>query len=242
MNIVVTMAGSSEEFYKDGSSYTKFLVEIGNKTMVEHVVESLNSLLNKGNNVIFLIRKEDDEKYHLGNVIRLLVPEVRIVIVGDNVSGAAITSLFAIEHIIKEDPLILINGDQIIDIEHQDIARNFTLSGMDAGVVVFESFHPRWSFVKCSDNGLVIEAAEKKQISSLATAGLYYYKRAEEYIKCTKNMILKDNNVNGKFYICPVFNEMILDGKKIITYKIDSDKYHSLMSPKKVKQYEIFLN
>ena len=51
-------------------------------------------------------------------------------------------------------------------------------------------------------------------------------------------MILKGGDVNDLYYICPVFNEMILEQKKILTYSIDSKKYHSFMSPEKVKEFE----
>ena len=34
-------------------------------------------------------------------------------------------------------------------------------------------------------------------------------------------MIEKDIRINGEFYVCPVFNEAINDGKKIRAKKID---------------------
>ena len=35
-----------------------------------------------------------------------------------------------------------------------------------------------------------------------------------------------------------IFNEMILEQKKILTYSIDPKKYHSFMSSEKVKEFE----
>ena len=239
MNIVVMMAGSSEEFYKDGNSYSKFLIEINGKSMMERVVENLHKLL-INNNIIFTIRKDDNDKFYLKDILNILIPEANVVVIEDDVSGAAVASLLVIEHIIEDQPLLIVNGDQIIEVDYSKVIDQF--EQFDAGVIVFESIHPRWSFVKQDINGFVIEAAEKKPISKLATAGFYFYNKAQDYIECTKKMILKDCNVNNIFYICPVFNEMILKQKKIVTHKVDSDKYHSLMSPKKVIQYEKYLS
>lgn len=36
------------------------------------------------------------------------------------------------------------------------------LSLNDAGVLSFESVHPRWAYVKCDENNFVLEAFEKK--------------------------------------------------------------------------------
>jgi len=125
-----------------------------------------------------------------------------------------------------------------LDYDESELVKFFVENDADAGVFIFNSLHPRWSFVRTDEDGLVVEAAEKKPISNQATAGFYYYKKTFEYIKSAKRMILKGSDVNDLYYICPVFNEMILEQKKILTYSIDSKKYHSFMSPEKVKEFE----
>lgn len=238
MNIVIMMGGSSEEFYKDGSSYSKFLLEINGKSILEHVVDNLKDLLIKPNNIIFIIRKEDNERHYLKDIIRLLLPSAKVIVIENNVAGAAAASLIVVDELIDYEPILLVNGDQIIDHNLIEAITTFKNKQADAGVIIFESLHPRWSFVKCDKNDFVIEAAEKRPISNYATAGFYYYEKAHEYIHCAKQMIMKDNHLNNRFFICPVFNEMILNNKKIATFKIKTENYHSLMSPKTVKQFE----
>jgi NDP-sugar pyrophosphorylase family protein len=238
MNIVVMLAGSSKDFTKNGQKYPKLLTEINGRTMIEVVLEGLKALTNHENNIIFMIDKLENDRYYLGDIIKLVLPESHIMTIGGGTSGAALTSLLAVEHIDDEMPLALINGDQLIDYDENDCIEYFKQHNADAGVIVFNSYHPRWSYVKINNDGLVSEAAEKRPISNNATAGFYYYKKASDYIKCAKRMILKGGDVEGVFYICPVFNEMILDYKKILTYQMDSKKYHSFMSPEKVKEFE----
>ena len=64
--------------------------------------------------------------------------------------------------------------------------------------------------------------AEKKPISDIATVGIYYWKKGSDYVKYAEQMIEKDIRHNNEFYVCPVFNEAIQDGKKIKTFDIEN--------------------
>ncbi len=64
-------------------------------------------------------------------------------------------------------------------------------------MVIFPDVHPRWSFVKCDADGNVIEAAEKRPISNLATEGFYYFGSGAAFVEAAEAMILKDASVNG---------------------------------------------
>jgi len=94
--------------------------------------------------------------------------------------------------------------------------------GVDAGILTFESVHPKWSFAKVDDTGFVTEVAEKKPISNNATVGIYYWARGSDYVKYAERMIAKNRRVNNEFYVCPVFNEAIEDGKKIKIFPIEN--------------------
>jgi len=238
MNIVIMMAGDNKDPSESDSKYPKMLTEINGKPMVEAVIDNLKPLLDTKNKAIFVIRKDDNDKYHLGNIIKLIIPRAHVITIGNETSGAALTALLAIEVMDDSLPLLLVNGDQILDCNLREILQEFNQKSADGGVVTFKSVHPRWSYVKVDDLGLVVEAAEKNPISNNATAGFYYYKKALEFITYAKRMILKDGHVNGLFYICPVFNEMILDQKKIAIFEISANKYHSLMSLDKIRQFE----
>ena len=52
-------------------------------------------------------------------------------------------------------------------------------------------------------------------------------------------MIAADRRVNNEFYVCPVFNEAIADGKKVKIYDIGEDSMWGLGTP---EDLEVFLN
>src|SRR3990170_6663592 len=112
MNIVVLLAGDSKPYEEQGFLYPKYLTEIHGKPLVEHVIEHLVD--QKQVQYIFILKKEDVERYHFDDVLRLLVPGCDIIIVEGPSKGAACSALLAIEHINDNEPLLIVNGDQVV--------------------------------------------------------------------------------------------------------------------------------
>ena len=50
--------------------------------------------------------------------------------------------------------------------------------------------------------------------------------------------MLKQNNLDGKYYISSTINEIILTGKKVSYYEVEKGQYKSFYSPAKIKEYE----
>jgi dTDP-glucose pyrophosphorylase len=92
---------------------------------------------------------------------------------------------------------------------------------LDGGILTFTSTHPKWSYAKIDNNGFVVEVAEKNPISDIATTGVYFWKKGSDFVKYAESMISKNIRVNNEFYVCPVFNEAVLDNKKIKTFNIE---------------------
>jgi len=106
---------------------------------------------------------------------------------------------------------------------------------VDGGILTFESTHPKWSYAKTDENGIITEVAEKKPISNKATVGIYYWKKGSDYVSFAENMIQKNIRTNNEFYVCPVFNEAINAGKKIVSYNIE--KMWGLGTPEDLNYY-----
>ncbi|MCB1304687.1 MAG: glycosyltransferase family 2 protein [Leptospiraceae bacterium] len=235
------MAGSDEVFREAGYAYPKNLIEINGKPLVERVIRSFDGLAAQGARFLFLIRQSEIQKHHTASVVRLLVPDAEVIPIPGDTAGAACTALWAIDQINNDTPLLITNGDQILEIDYPESIAGFSSEGVDGGVLGFEAVHPRWSYVKVNASGFVIEAAEKRPISRLATAGTYYFKRGRDFVTAAQRMILKDAHVDGVFYICPVFNEMILEQASILARSISQDTYFQFKTPRGLQEYESLL-
>ncbi|WP_415278422.1 glycosyltransferase family 2 protein [Candidatus Pelagibacter sp. Uisw_094] len=217
MNIVIPMAGAGSRFEKAGYTYPKPLIKIKNDPMITLVLQNLN-LVGK---FIFLVQKDHYDKYSLENILNLIAPRCEIIQLDGLTDGAACTVLKAREFINNNEPLVISNSDQFIGWDSTIAIEKFKTPETDGGILTFKSHHPSHSFAKINRDGYVTEVAEKKPISNDATVGIYYWSKGNEFVKYADQMIKKDIRTNNEFYICPVFNEAIGDGKKIKTYEVD---------------------
>ncbi|MDA9729465.1 glycosyltransferase family 2 protein [SAR86 cluster bacterium] len=238
MNIVFLLAGSSQSFYEEGYKYPKPMIEINGEMIISKVINNIKPIFSRANKIIFMILEEDDNKFHITNIIKLLVPDAKVIKVKNETSGAACTALLAIEDISNKEQLLITSGDHLIDHDLEKVIDYFSDSNCDGGTITFNSIHPRFSYVKISNNNKILETSEKIPISNNATAGFYFYSHGEDFVENAKKMILKGSEVNGNYYVCPVFNEMILSGKEITSYEINSENYHSLMSVELLENYK----
>ncbi len=235
-NVLMPLGGKSTMFANRNYKYPKHLIEIDSKPMIEHVIGNI-SQINPGLTYTFVINKEDNERFHLGNVLKLLTNgSCHNVVLQGETKGAACSALMAVEHISEEEELIICNGDQLIDIDLKLVIKYFQDNNADAGVINFEAVHPRWAFAIIEDN-IVYETAEKKPISNKALAGFYYFRKGKYFLEAAKETIIKGADYEGMYYIAPSLNEMILKQKKVIAYEISSEDYYTFNTPEKVESY-----
>lgn len=211
LNILIPMAGAGSRFEKAGYTFPKPLIEVGGKPMIQVVVENLGL----DANYIFVVQKAHREKYNLDSVLGLIAPGCRIVETDGITEGAACTALLAKEHIDNDSPLLFANSDQYVEWVPAEFMYRMAESQADGGIVTFKATHPKWSFARLDDNGFVTEVAEKNPISDDATVGIYYWKQGSDFVAYAERMIKAEERVNGEFYVCPVFNWAIRDGKRV---------------------------
>jgi hypothetical protein len=50
-------------------------------------------------------------------------------------------------------------------------------------------------------------------------------------------MLVKSASVDGQFYVCPVYNELILAGRRVSHYPIAREQMHSLGTPEDLEAF-----
>lgn len=217
LNVLIPMAGAGSRFQAAGYTFPKPMISVHDKPMIQVVVENLGL----DANYIFVVQKEHRSQFNLDTFLNLIAPNCNIVEVDGITEGAACTALLAKEHIDNDNPLFFANSDQFVEWNSVEFMYNMQETNADGGIVTFKATHPKWSFAKVNDEGLVTEVAEKNPISDNATVGYYYWKHGSDFVKYAEQMIDNNVRVNNEFYVCPVFNEAIHAGKKIRTVNVD---------------------
>ena len=125
------------------------------------------------------------------------------------------TILQAKDLINDDTPLLTLNTDQMIEYD-TDMWKSF--ERFDGGIPCFWGDSEDWSYARCGQDGYVEEVAEKKVISNDATAGYYYWSKGSDFVKYAEQMIEENSRTNGEFYVAPVYNWAIKDGKNSYLY------------------------
>lgn len=238
MNLVIPIASNSKFFSIEEYGYPKPLIEIMGKPMIQHVIENLTQGI-PFKKIIFIVKQDECDKYHLDNTLNLLSPiRPEIIKLRSDTQGALCSVLLAVEHINQADPLIIANADQIFDGGIAEYLKKFISSDLDAACLTFSSVHPRWSYVRVNHQNQVHETAEKRPISKHAVAGLYMYRNGSDFVNYGMDSIKHGASVDGKFFISPVFNEFVLANKKVGHFEISNERYHTFYSPQKIEEYE----
>jgi HAD superfamily hydrolase (TIGR01509 family) len=233
MNVLIPMAGAGSRFAKAGYTFPKPLIEVKGKPMIQVVVENLNIDAQH----IFIVQKEHYEKYHLKTLLNLVSPGCKIVQVEGVTEGAACTTLLAKDYIDNDYPLLIANSDQFVEWDSNEFMYSMMADGIDGGVLSFRSTHPKWSFAALDENGYITRIAEKEPISDIATVGIYYWTKGSDYVSSAEKMIENDIKVNDEFYVAPVYNEAITEGKKFKIF--DVKKMWGIGTP---EDLDVFLN
>jgi HAD superfamily hydrolase (TIGR01509 family) len=231
LNVLIPMAGAGSRFEQAGYTFPKPLIDVRNKPMIQVVVENLNI----DANYIYIVQRKHRDKYNLNTLLNLITPGCKIVEVDGLTEGAACTALLAKEYINTDAPLFFANSDQFVEWDSNEFMYKMQETNADGGIVTFKATHPKWSFAKINENGLVTEVAEKNPISDNATVGYYFWKHGFDFVKYAEQMIDKNIRVNNEFYVCPVFNQAIEDRKEIRTFNVDG--MWGLGTPEDLKYY-----
>jgi len=221
LNIVIPMAGRGSRFANAGFIMPKPLIDIYGHPMIEYVVKNLKPKFE--HRFIFICQEDHMKKYALEDALCKMTAECEIVTTNYITDGAACTVLLAEKYINNDDALMIANSDQFVNIDINDylsFAKN-----KDGLIMTMPASDPKWSFIKFDNNNNVTMVREKEVISNEATVGIYNYRFGRDFVEYAHQMINKNIRVNNEFYVAPVYNEMINDGKRIGFYNIGSNMY-----------------
>ncbi len=213
MNIIIPMAGRGERFRKAGWTVPKPLISVKGIPMYARAASSLP--LDLADRLIFVCLEEHLASGALSADIETRFGKKNTVIVALRgvTEGQACSVLAAKAAINPEQPLMIHNADTSFRSNlRQLITRGPATDGI---VTVFADQDPRWSFALVNVAGEITQIAEKQVISNWATAGMYYFSRAADFIYTAETMIAKNLRTNNEFYVGPVYNMLIERGSKI---------------------------
>jgi dTDP-glucose pyrophosphorylase len=224
--LIMPMAGNGSRFQSQGYTNPKPMIDIKGKPMFVLAVECLDL---EFDDYIFIVRKE----HNIVDAVKEYYPNAKIVELDALTEGAACSVLMADKYLNDDDSVFISNCDQIITWDNT----KFDKTAADGLILTFDcpERDPKWSFAETDDSSNVIRVAEKNPISDNATSGHYFWKSWKTYKDSTSQMFAANDRFNNEFYLCPVFNYTIAQGKTVKTISVNT--MHGIGTPEDLDKW-----
>lgn len=212
------MAGRGSRFANVGYTDPKPLISVGGKPMIQWVIENVRPA--QEHQFTFICLNEHLQRYpEVPATLRALCPGCNIVTVNEVTEGAACTVLLAKDYINNNDPLMIANADQLVELDIDVYLAEMDKRAADGLIMTFEADHPKWSYCRMSDHGTVTEVVEKQVVSNEATVGIYNFRRGSDYVRAAERMIELNLRTNNEFYVAPTYNQLVDEGGKVLVVR-----------------------
>jgi dTDP-glucose pyrophosphorylase len=209
MNIVIPMAGAGSRFVSAGYYLPKPLISIAGQPMYRWAVNSLP--LAQSHRLIFIVRRDAYTPRLLADIQQQYAAyKPKILVLESLTRGQAETVLLAHALLDINQPTLIHNADSAFSLPAgSDFSHSFGV------LVVFEDDKPRWSYARTNAQGQVLEVREKQVISRYASTGTYYFADSFWLLNTIARMVINDEREQGEFYLAPLYNQAITEGKTI---------------------------
>ena len=214
-NILLPIAGKAQRFLDEGYTMPKPLIMAKNKQVIDWAMSSFDTT---ECNIIFAVRLDHIHNFAIDDILKQKFGnDVKVVIIDKITRGSVETCLLAKEHINNDLPLFVYTPDVYYQPTFDPASVPQDLDGF---LLTFKANSPAHSYVELDSEGHAVKTAEKVVISQNAAVGVYYYKTGKMFVQYAERLIEEDVRVKNEFYVSQVYNEYILDNKKILHYPI----------------------
>lgn len=238
MNIVVPLAGKDDSFINVFGDLKPF-VDIKGTPLIELTLRCLPFRLDKA---IFVCLREDEKRLNVGSRLKnIFGHDIEVVFSEGPTQGSACSVLLGEKYIDNNEELLV----DLADVYFNPLSLQSDIKRKKhdiAGIIPIcrDAIQDKpWGYVYFDEHDIVKELREKeiKPSSGNATLGLYYFSRGSDFVKYTKRMISENERVpyNNLFYVGPVYNLLVEDGKKVTA--CDIKILHVLSSVNEIKRF-----
>lgn len=222
INVVIPMAGLGTRFANAGYREPKPFIRIDSVPMIDAVLANITYGFDTNALRVYLVINPDH--FQMLKMTGILDVPCVSVIISASISMGALWNVLRAESFINSCvPLMIANSDQWMEFEPVKWYTEMMRSGYFGSIALFKSNEQKWSYaVLDAENKNILSVAEKQVVSEWATCGAYLFRRGSDFVNSAWRMIDQEKKVNGEYYVCPVYNELIGHyGKGVQPYFVD---------------------
>jgi glucose-1-phosphate thymidylyltransferase len=230
MKAIIPVAGMGTRLRPHTFSHPKVMLNVAGKPIIGHIMDKL---IESGIDEAIIIVG------YLGNMIEeWLVKHYNIKFTFVNQEeqlGLAHAIWMCESFVVENEPLFIILGDTIFDVDLEPVLKNPYSS-----IGVKEVTDPRRFGVAVTGGGKILKLVEKPDtpVSNLAIVGLYFLRQAGPLFSCINNLIDNRIRTKGEYQLTDALQLMIENGERFTTFPVhgwyDCGKPETLLSTNEI--------
>ena len=243
MQIVIPMSGFGERFRRAGYQVPKPLIPVDGKPIIAHVID-----LFPGETDFLFICNEDhlaEPRYEMSAILKRYCPAGRVVGIAPQKLGP-IGAVRAARRFIREDQPTFVNYcDFTCYWDWADFRRFVQETQCRGAVPAYKGFHPHslgstyYAYIRERD-GWLTDIQEKQPytdtpMTEYASSGGYYFASGELCLSAFDEVVERDLNVNGEYYVSLAYKVLAERGEPIAVY--DLQHFMQWGTPRDLEEY-----
>lgn len=224
MKIIIPLAGPDFERADGG---VKATIDVGGMPLLRRTLEGRpwwRSGRVVAADLVFVLRDTPVSAQFARTVLPEWYPGCATVMLGRFTRGAALSALAGLALVQDVDDIICVD---LVDIDYQstlDPVQRLTADKQAGALALtFSSNNPIYSYLRTDDAGRVVEAAEKRVISSHASAGTYFFADIATYFAALAHSLRHADAVMHRdlFFVCPLMNGVLANGGTVLLESVE---------------------
>ncbi|MEK6883440.1 MAG: NTP transferase domain-containing protein, partial [Nanoarchaeota archaeon] len=243
IQIFIPAAGSGNRFVEAGYKTPKYLLNVDNQAIIEQIIDMF-----PGVNDISLIVNDEALEDNYDKIIQIAIDkEVRVLSIPKHKKGPVYSVSQIFNQIDNDKPIIVSYCDCISYFDFDKFLSD--MSDVEGGIVCGIGFHyvliGNDPYAVCfQKNGIVTEVREKylsnDRFNEYTSSGIYFFKSGKILKKYFNDLVKRDINIKGEYYVSLVYNKMIEDGLKIKIF--EAENVINLGTPVDFEEYKGWSN
>lgn len=247
MHVIIPMAGTGQRFVDAGYSTVKPLIKVDNRTILEYILEMFDKT--DEFHIIYSENFTESEKLTLAPLTKDL--SCTFYKIPGHKAGPVATVLRSkvLSYIPENEEVIVTYCDNPFQWDYESFKRKMLEEKADGAILSHGGFHPhrlshtKMAFMKISEDNVVTEIKEKEcytdtPMEEFASTGTYYFRRASDIKKYFVELVEKNINYNNEYYVTLVYNLMIGDGLKVLSYPTETVTVFG--TPEELENFQAF--
>ncbi len=241
MKLILPIAGDDRNFVKHFKS-SKHLIKINGVFLIQKVLNNIN--IKSFKEIIIICKSKDYKRYNFKKNIKSQYNNIRYVRLNKKTINQIDTIAYADKYLIKDDKIVILNPDSFFDINKnlfKSYLNNMNMDGLiyfiNKKEIINEDFNiGKELFIQKNNRLSKILLSNKEIVNNenvLTSAGLYYFKKWEFFIKFLNQYkkLKKQNNHT----IILFYNYMLKNNYKINTTSVNN--FIDLGNVNKINEY-----